>query len=54
MKVYVLRNIQHDIYGIYKNEKIADHVKNNLNKQIKDQSPFYYIEAYELRDDSYA
>lgn len=51
MQVYVIRNIQNDIHGIYKNEKTAEFVKDNLNSQLLKESPYYWVEAYELRDD---
>lgn len=51
MKVYVIKNIQNDIYGIYKHEKTVEFVKDNLNSKNSNESPFYYIEAHEFRDD---
>ena len=54
MKIYVIKN-EHEIYGLYKHEKTAEFVRDNINSQLNsgssNKSLFYYIEAFELRDD---
>jgi len=51
MQVYVIKNINNDIYGIYRNEKTALFVKDNLNSKFMDESLFYSVETFTMRDD---
>lgn len=52
MKVYVVMNIQKDIYGIYLNEATVQSIKENLNSESINEAPFYFVEAHQIKDHS--